>query len=170
MRCLEVFAKRSKELQANGQVKMLQSSLCVSQMGSARAVQAIRKLARYSRAAASQALTGLAARCRRNKCRLQQLEYAWHCDRTLQLQRLPAQHWVRAMELLWPSTALPPYWVSKMDVAGDVTLLLELGEAVRGSVLELDFEFVLSAFAAQAASPGAAWRQIRIASVWRLVS
>ena len=52
------------------------------------------------------------------------------------------------------------YWVSKMDVAGDVTLLLEFGEAVRGSVLELDFEFVPSAFAVQAASPGAAWRQI----------
>ena len=52
------------------------------------------------------------------------------------------------------------YWVSKMDVAGDVTLLLEFGEAVRGSVLELDFEFVPSAFAVQAASAGAAWRQI----------
>ena len=52
------------------------------------------------------------------------------------------------------------YWVSKMDVVGDVTLLLDFGEAVRGSVLELDFEFVPSAFAVQAASPGAAWRQI----------
>ena len=52
------------------------------------------------------------------------------------------------------------YWVSKMDVAGDVTLLLDFGEAVRGSALELDFEFVPSAFAVQAASPGAAWRQI----------
>ena len=52
------------------------------------------------------------------------------------------------------------YWVSKMDVVGDVTLLLDFGEAVRGSVLELDFEFVPSAFAVQAASPGAVWRQI----------
>ena len=52
------------------------------------------------------------------------------------------------------------YWVSKMDVAEDVTLLLDFGEAVRGSVLELDFEFAPSAFAVQAASPAAAWRQI----------
>ena len=52
------------------------------------------------------------------------------------------------------------YWVSKMDVAGGVTLLLDFGEAVRGSVLELDFEFVPSAFAVQAASPGSVWRQI----------
>ena len=42
--------------------------------------QAIRKFARYSHTPASRAQTGLAARCRQNKCRLQQLEYAWRCD------------------------------------------------------------------------------------------
>ena len=57
------------------------------------------------------------------------------------------------------------YWVSKMDVVGDVTLLLDFGEAVSGSVLALDFEFAPSAFAVQAASPRAVWRQIFAASL-----
>ena len=109
------------ELQANGQVKMSQSNLCVSQLGSASAVLNIAAAASASASStldpghgASLTIDGLAS----------------------------------------------TYWVSKMDVAGDVTLLLDFGEAVRGSALELDFEFVPSAFAVQAASPGAAWRQI----------
>ena len=109
------------ELQANGQVKMSQSNLCVSQLGSASAVLNIAAAASASASStldpghgASLTIDGLAS----------------------------------------------TYWVSKMDVAGDVTLLLDFGEAVRGSVLELDFEFVPSAFAVQAASSGAAWRQI----------
>ena len=109
------------ELQANGQVKMSQSNLCVSQLGSASAVLNIAAAASASASStldpghgASLTVDGLAS----------------------------------------------TYWVSKMDVAGDVTLLLDFGEAARGSALELDFEFVPSAFAVQAASPGAAWRQI----------
>ena len=109
------------ELQANGQVKMSQSNLCVSQLGSASAVLNIAAAASASASStldpghgASLTIDGLAS----------------------------------------------TYWVSKMDVAGDVTLLLDFGEAVRGSALELDFEFVPSAFAVQAASPGAARRQI----------
>ena len=109
------------ELQANGQVKMSQSNMCVSQLGSAHAAL---NIAAAASASASSTLD-------------------------------PSHGAAVAIDGL-AST----YWVSKMDVAGGVTLLLDLGEAVRGSVLELDFEFVPSAFAVQVASPGAVWRQI----------
>ena len=53
------------------------------------------------------------------------------------------------------------YWVSKMDEADAVSLLLDFGEPVHGSVLELDFEFVPSAFSVQAAEASSEnWLQI----------
>ncbi|CAE7036318.1 PRSS12 [Symbiodinium sp. CCMP2592] len=53
------------------------------------------------------------------------------------------------------------YWVSKLDEADAVSLLLDFGEPVHGSVLELDFEFVPSAFSVQAAEASSEnWLQL----------
>ncbi|CAE7744981.1 PRSS12 [Symbiodinium sp. CCMP2592] len=53
------------------------------------------------------------------------------------------------------------YWVSKLDEADAVSLLLDFGEPVHGSVLELDFEFAPSAFSVQAAEASSEnWLQL----------
>ena len=50
-----------------------------------------------------------------------------------------------------------------MGEAGDVTLLLDFGKPMRGSVLDIDFGFVLFAFAVhvQGAGPGE-WLQLQV--------
>ena len=110
------------ELQGNGQVKMAQSNMCISQVGPSGAVV---------NAAASASVSA---------------------SSTLD----PSHGAALAVD-----GVASTYWVSKMDEADAVSLLLDFGEPVHGSVLELDFEFVPSAFSVQAAEASSEnWLQI----------
>ena len=110
------------ELQGNGQVKMAQSNMCISQVGPSGAVV---------NAAASASVSA---------------------SSTLD----PSHGAALAVD-----GVASTYWVSKMDEADAVSLLLDFGEPVHGSVLELDFEFVPSVFSVQAAEASSEnWLQI----------
>ena len=108
------------ELQANGQVKMAQTTLCISQAGASSAVV---NVAATASALASSTLD-------------------------------PSHGAAHAVDGVASS-----YWVSKMGETS-VSLLLDLGEPAHASLLDVDFEFVPSAFAVQVARPTAEWRQI----------
>ena len=99
------------ELQGNGQVKMAQSDMCVSQLGPSAAVV-------NAASAASVSASSM----------------------------LDPSHGA-ALAIDGVATT---YWVSKLDEADSISFLLDLGEPVHGSTLELDFEFVPSAFAVEA--------------------
>ena len=111
------------ELQANGQIKMAQSNMCVSHLGGSNSV--VNAAAAAASASASSTLD-------------------------------PRHGAALAID-----GVASTYWVSKMGEAGDVTLLLNFGEPLRGSVLDIDFEFVPSGFAVHVAGarPGE-WLQV----------
>ena len=52
------------------------------------------------------------------------------------------------------------YWVSKLDEAGPVSLALSLSEPAPIADVELDFEFVPSAFALQVSPDGQRWKEV----------
>ena len=108
------------ELQGNGQVKMAQSTLCISQAGASSAVV---NMATSASALASSTLD-------------------------------PSHGAALAVDGLASS-----YWVSKLGEEA-ATLSLDLGEMARASLLDVDFEFVPSAFAVHVAGEAAEWRQI----------
>ena len=108
------------ELQGNGQVKMAQSTLCISQAGASSAVV---NMATSASALASSTLD-------------------------------PSHGAALAVDGLASS-----YWVSKLGEEA-ATLSLDLGEMAHASLLDVDFEFVPSAFAVQVAGEAAEWRQI----------
>ena len=99
------------ELQGNGQVKMAQTDMCVSQLGPSAAVVNAASAASVSASSTLDPSHGAA---------------------------------------LAIDGVATTYWVSKLDDADSVSFLLDLGEPVHGSTLELDFEFVPSAFAVEA--------------------
>ena len=94
------------ELQGNGQVKMAQSNMCISQVGPSGAAVNVAASASVSASSTLDPSHGAA---------------------------------------LAVDGVASTYWVSKMDEADAVSLLLDFGEPVHGSVMELDFEFVASA-------------------------
>ena len=110
------------ELQANGQIKMAQSNMCVSHLGGSNSVV---NAAAAASASASSTLDP-------------------HHGAALAIDGVAST-----------------YWVSKMGEAGDVALLLDFGEPLRGSALDIDFEFVPSGFAVHVAGarPGE-WLQV----------
>ena len=110
------------ELQGNGQVKMAQSNMCISQVGPSGAAVNVAASASVSASSTLDPSHGAA---------------------------------------LAVDGVASTYWVSKMDEADAVSLLLDFGEPVHGSVLELDFEFVPSAFTVQAAEASSeTWLQV----------
>ena len=110
------------ELQGNGQVKMAQSNMCISQVGPSGAAVNVAASASVSASSTLDPSHGAA---------------------------------------LAVDGVASTYWVSKMDEADAVSLLLDFGEPVHGSILELDFEFAASAFSVQAAEGSSEnWLQI----------
>lgn len=100
------------ELQGNGQVKMAQTDMCVSQLGPSAAM--VNAAAAASVSASS----------------------------TLD----PSHGAALAID-----GVASTYWVSKLGEADTVSFLLDLGEPVHASLVELDFEFAPSAFVVEAA-------------------